>query len=167
MIKEKKAAEQRAKEDRIRTEAREKAARERDEEAKRKKVREEEERKAKKEGGMWIETGSGKKGKSRKSGGGGSPVTPTMGAKGMLGVKEKKENVRMERVSPKKERAGDGGGRAGTWGPKKILSRKENVGGVLGEVVNGVNSVGGPNGGGEVGDVATNGTAKSTPPVKT
>ena len=124
-IKEKQAAELKAKEERVRREAREKAIREREEELKLKREKEEEERKARKEGGLWIETGSGKKGKGRKGGGHVGLTTPVSAPpvlKTVTGLKDRKEN------SPKKERSMDPGGRAGIWGPKKILSRKENVG---------------------------------------
>lgn len=136
--KEKHAAEQRAKEERIRREAREKAAREREEEMRTKKAKAEEERKAKREGGLWIETHSGKKSKGRKSGGAG-PTNPLLSLpvpKTTAGAASR-ENKAMPGSgvvdrSPKKEKSVDLGGRAGTWGPKRILSRKENGGGVQG-----------------------------------
>ncbi|KAF1919971.1 hypothetical protein BDU57DRAFT_156952 [Ampelomyces quisqualis] len=113
------------KQDRVRREAREKAAREREEEARLRVVRLKEEEKAKREGGAWIE--SGKKGKGRK--GVGFPVLPHSASAGVkaLGEGEKKENEGSGGVK-ELEKAEDKGGRAGTWGPKKILSRKEAVG---------------------------------------
>jgi len=130
-IREKQAAEQRAKEERIRREAREKAAREREEEARIKASKEREEELAKKEGGAWIETGSGKKQKGRKGGPStGFPTMPHFSPPVLktLITKDKKENENGGKMSPKKEGKGmDMGGRAGTWGPKKILSRKENA----------------------------------------
>lgn len=44
---------------------------------------------------------------------------------------DKKENNGREKISPKKERGIDPGGRAGVWGPKKILSRTENLSGAM------------------------------------
>ncbi|KAF2855890.1 hypothetical protein T440DRAFT_551209 [Plenodomus tracheiphilus IPT5] len=128
-VKEKQNLEQRLKEERVRREAREKAAREREEEMRIKRFKEEENLKAKKDGGMWIESGSGKKGKGRKSGGAGvrTPLSPVSKMSGG-GSRENKApgGSGMDR-SPKKGDV-DPGGRAGTWGPKKILSRKENGG---------------------------------------
>lgn len=124
-IKEKQAADLKAKEEKVRREAKEKAIREREEELRIKREKEEEERKAKKEGGLWIETATGKKGKGRKSGGHGGLTTPLSAPpvmKSVAGLKDRKEN------SPKKERTMDTGSRVGFWGPKKILSRKENIG---------------------------------------
>jgi hypothetical protein len=132
-IREKQAAEQRAKEERIRREAREKAAREREDEARKKVVREREEERAKKEGGAWIETGSGKKTKGRKGPAVAMPLAaaPPPVLKTLV-AKDRKENDNgnAAKMSPKREGKGtvmDTGGRAGTWGPKKILSRKENA----------------------------------------
>jgi hypothetical protein len=129
-LREKYAAEQRAKEERVRREAREKAARERKEEHKMKAIKEKEEERAKKEGGLWIETGNGKKTKGRRGGALNFPTLP-QSAPAVLKTfadKEKKENENGVRTSPKKEgKAADIGGRAGIWGPKKILNRKENA----------------------------------------
>lgn len=129
-LREKHAAEQRAKEERVRREALEKATREREEENKMKAIKEKEEERAKKEGGMWIETGSGKKTKGRRSGALNFPALPRSAPPVLktFADREKKENESGARMSPKKEGKGaDTGGRAGTWGPKKILSRKENA----------------------------------------
>lgn len=118
-IKAKIAAEQRAKEERIRREAREKAMREREEEMRSKKEKEEEEKKAKAEGGLWIETGSGKRGKGRKTANN-SPNTPGFGSafsRSGPGMSDKKEN------NPNTDRSVDIGGRAGHWGPKSILKK--------------------------------------------
>ncbi|CAO2654979.1 Nn.00g117120.m01.CDS01 [Neocucurbitaria sp. VM-36] len=123
-IKEKQAAELKLKEERVRRQAKEKAIKEREEELRIKREKEEEERRARKEGGLWIETANGKKGKGRKSGGNAGLTTPLPdppNMKTVAGLKDRKEN------SPKKERSMDTG-RVGCWGPKKILSRKENVG---------------------------------------
>ncbi|KAH4106293.1 hypothetical protein HBH70_178290 [Parastagonospora nodorum] len=129
-LREKHAAEQRAKEERIRREAREKAAREREEENRVKMLREKEEERAKKEGGMWIETGSGKKAKGKKGNGAlGFPVLPNSTPSVIKTFAEvgRKENEGGKMMSLMKENGVDAGGRAGTWGPKKILSRKENA----------------------------------------
>lgn len=109
-------AEQVLRAERVRKEAREKAAKEREEEKRAREMREKEEEVAKREGGVWIESG-GKKAKGKK----GFAVMP-MGYAGKAG--EKKENVG---ESPKKDSGEDKGGRAGTWGPKRILSRKEGI----------------------------------------
>ncbi|KAJ4368391.1 hypothetical protein N0V83_006748 [Neocucurbitaria cava] len=121
-IKEKQAADFKAKEERIRREAKEKAIREREEELRVKREKEEQEQRAKKEGGLWIETANLKNRKGRKGGANGGPPTPLSAPAIMKTVTDKKEN------SPKKDRNIDtGGGRVGHWGPKKILSRKENA----------------------------------------
>jgi hypothetical protein len=145
-VKEKQAAELRAKEERVRREARDKAAREREAEQRIKREKEEEERKARKEGGAWIETAGSKKPKGRKSGSGAaavsSPMTPLNAplviTRTTAGPSNNKENGPPgggEKMSPKKGRGGDPGGRAGTWGPKKILTRQENgLGGSNGTV---------------------------------
>jgi hypothetical protein len=89
----KQAAEARLREERLRREYREKAAREREEEARRKEEREREMEKAKMEGGLWIETGSGRRGRHRR--GPLTPVTPlvpTPTIKSIL-TRDKKENV--------------------------------------------------------------------------
>jgi hypothetical protein len=129
-IRQKQAAEQQAKAERIRREASEKAAKEREEEAKLKAIKEKEDERARKEGGLWIETGSGKKQKPRKGGAynyhampiSAPPVLQTFPDTG------KKANGGGAKMSPKQENKNtDSSGRAGTWGPKKILSRKENT----------------------------------------
>jgi hypothetical protein len=134
---------QAAKEERIRREAREKAAREREEEARLKAMKEKEEERVKKEGGLWIETGSGKKQKGKKGAAMNFPAMP-FSAPPVLRTfadREKKEHDGNAKMSPKKQNDGsakmsplkdgkstDTGGRAGVWGPKKILTRKENMG---------------------------------------
>jgi hypothetical protein len=139
-MREKQAAELRAKEERVRREARDRAAREREAEQRMKREKEEAERRAKKEGGAWIETSVGKKPKSKRSGGGsGSASTPAIPLNSLSTLKMATalKNINEigggvgggERMSPKKDRV-DPGGRAGTWGPKKILSRQENVAGI-------------------------------------
>lgn len=136
-VREKQAAELRAKEERVRREARDKAAREREAEQRVKREKEEAERRAKKEGGEWIETLVAKKPKSKRSGGdsgatsiSATPLNPLSTLK-MAAVPKNIKEIGTgagggERMSPKKGRV-DPGGRAGTWGPKKILSRQENV----------------------------------------
>jgi len=134
-VKEKLAAELRAREERVRREARDKAAREREAEQRAKREKEEQERKTRKEGGAWIETLGSTKPKSKKSGSvaGFSVTAPNLptAIKVVTSPKNTKENSGGggghggERMSPKNGRA-DPGGRAGTWGPKKILSRQEN-----------------------------------------
>jgi hypothetical protein len=129
-LREKYAAELRAKEERVRREAREKAAREREEENKMKAIKEKEKERAKKEGGLWVETDSGEKTKGRRGGALNFPSLPQSvpAVLNTFADKEKKENKDGARMSPKKEgKATDTGGRAGTWGPKKILSRKEHA----------------------------------------
>ena len=139
-MREKQAAELRAKEERVRREARDRAAREREAEQRMKREKEEAERRAKKEGGAWIETSVGKKPKSKRSGGGsGSASTPAipLNSLSILKMATAPKNINEigggvgggERMSPKKDCV-DPGGRAGTWGPKKILSRQENVAGI-------------------------------------
>jgi len=133
-VKEKLAAELRAKEERVRREARDKAAKERETEQRAKREKEEQERKVRNEGGAWIETSGNTKPKSKKSGSvTGFPVAaqnmPTV-IKVVTAPKNTKENSGTgghggEKMSPKNSRA-DPGGRAGTWGPRKILSRQEN-----------------------------------------
>jgi hypothetical protein len=136
-VREKQAAELRAKEERVRREARDKAAREREAEQRVKRDKEEAERRAKKEGGAWIETSVGKKPKGKKSGSGSgpsnAPATPLnpLSTVKMAAVPRNIKDISAsaggaEKRSPKKGRV-DPGGRAGTWGPKKILSRQENV----------------------------------------
>jgi hypothetical protein len=136
-VREKQAAELRAKEERVRREARDKAAREREAERRVKREKEEAERRATKEGGTWIETSGGKKPKGKRSGGGSGPastlVTPLnpLSTFKMAAVPKNIKDIGGgtgggERMSPKKGRA-DSGGRAGTWGPKKVLSRQENI----------------------------------------
>jgi hypothetical protein len=129
-VRERQAAELRAKEERIRREAREKAARERAEEARIKVLKEKEEERAKQEGGRWIETASIKKGRGKKGGGAGGALvlSPAHSIMKPTNSREKKENEGNVKLSPEKEgKSMDLGGRAGTWGPKKILSRKENM----------------------------------------
>ncbi|KAF2627189.1 hypothetical protein BU25DRAFT_342399 [Macroventuria anomochaeta] len=124
--------EKRAREERVRREAREKAERERVLEHKIKIEREKEMERAKKEGGPWVlaEAGSGKKKKGRGSvpASPASPGSPSI----LVGVTEKdawKENGKT--VWKENEKGVDASGRAGTWGPKKILSRKEGAAGTL------------------------------------
>jgi len=114
-------------EERVRREARDKAERERVVEEMKRVEHEKEAERARKEGSPWVlaEAGSGKK---KKKGPVGTGLVSPMGALGMGAVKEGwKENGKGW-----KDERGESSGRAGTWGPKKILSRKEGVAGVLG-----------------------------------
>ncbi|KAL5117895.1 hypothetical protein ACEQ8H_004213 [Pleosporales sp. CAS-2024a] len=132
-LSEKHAAELRAKEERVRRDACEKAAREREEEKRTKAMKQQEEERAKKEGGVWIQTGSGKKTKGRRGAGVGAlgfSVLPNSGQPVVqtFAEREKKENASGSKMSAKEEVKGSNmGGRAGTWGPKQILSRKDNA----------------------------------------
>lgn len=124
-LKEKRATELRAKEERIRGEGNDRATKDREEESR---IGEEEECRTNREEGLWIETGRGKKAKGRKSGGNSGLTTPVSAQplmKPSHTTKDKAENSG-ERTTPKKDRVVDPGGRAGIWGPKKILSRREN-----------------------------------------
>ena len=140
--KEKQVADAKAKEEKIRQVARERAAKEREDELRTKREKDEQERRAKKEGGLWIETGSGKKGKGKKNGFYNGPPTPTSGppTPAMIVSRDQKENDNGKMSpdkesgngyqSPKKDKRISQGGRAGTWGPpKKILSRADKGGG--------------------------------------
>jgi hypothetical protein len=130
-VKEKQAAELRAREERIRREAREKAAREREAEQRAKGEKEKDERKARKEGGTWIETAGGKKTRGKKSGNGSMSASP--GVKVAASPRNNKENGGINvGLSPNMGHGVDSGGRAGTRGPKKILTRQENGVGVSG-----------------------------------
>lgn len=130
-VREKQLAEQKAKEERVRREAREKALREREQEAKIKAEKEKEEERVKKEGGPWMESGSGKKSKGRKGMAFGFPVLPGSAPPTVrtFAEREKQNGANVgARMSPKKEgKSPEASGRAGVWGPTKILSRKENV----------------------------------------
>jgi hypothetical protein len=135
--KEKLAAELRAKEERVRREAREKAIREREAEQRAKREKEEEELRAKQEGGPWIETSGGKKFKVKRTvGGSGVTESPTRLLNSLslanmaTGPKNTRDSATVngdggERMGSKMVSV-DSGGRAGTWGPKKILTRQEN-----------------------------------------
>jgi hypothetical protein len=123
------AHEARVREDRVRVEAKEKADRERAEEQKVRVEREREVERAKKEGGAWIvaETGSAKK----KKGGKGA---------GMASLESLKSSQSLAKKGTRKESEADTemSRRAGTWGPKKILSRKEGSTVILANTTNGV-----------------------------
>lgn len=128
--------EKRAREERVRREAREKAERERANEERMRVEREKEMERMRREGGPWVlaEAGSGKKKKGRVSGPG-SPASPTgvFGAGGAV----RKENAKTgwketEKSWKEAEKSTEASGRAGTWGPKKILSRKEGAADLLG-----------------------------------
>ena len=134
VIKVRQAVELKAKEERIRREAREKAAREREAEERAKREKEEEELRARKEGGLWIESLGSKKYRARKNGGGdngmGSPtrLLNSLSVSGMAtGPKNTKDNGNGNGDGGVlKSTSVDLGGRAGVWGPKKILTRQEN-----------------------------------------
>ncbi|KAF3037035.1 hypothetical protein E8E11_001743 [Didymella keratinophila] len=125
-IKIRREAEQKAREERVRREAREKAERERAVEVKVRAEKEQEAERARKEGGAWMlaEASSGKK--KKKSGSvPGSPKSPKSPST-VAGAKKEvwKENGGAGGGKEKSEASG----RAGIWGPKKILSRKEGAG---------------------------------------
>jgi hypothetical protein len=128
--KEKIESEKRTREERVRREAKEKAERERLAEQKMRVEREKEMERAKKEGGPWMlaEAGSGKKRKGK----GGMPASPGSPASpsAVMGLPKKdtwKENTRS--AWKEVEKGAEPSGRAGSWGPKKILSRKEGAAG--------------------------------------
>ncbi|KAJ4410783.1 hypothetical protein N0V91_001711 [Didymella pomorum] len=122
-------AEQKAREERVRHEAREKAERERAVETKIKAEREKEAERACKEGGAWMlaEAGGGTKKKrssvpeSPKSPESPFAVTDTIVTGG-------KKDVWKENGSGGGKDKSEASGRAGVWGPKRILSRKEGAG---------------------------------------
>lgn len=125
--------EKRAREERVRREAKEKAERERADEVKLRVEREREVERMRKDGGPWVlaEAGSGKKRKG-KGVGMGSPKS-SVGALVMAGVVRKevlKENGKVG--VGETEKVVESSGRAGSWGPKKILSRKEGAAVLLG-----------------------------------
>ena len=142
VLKDKLESEKRAREERVRREAREKAERERAAEQKMRVEREKEVERARKEGGMWMlaEAGSGKKKKGKGGAGGhpgglaspGSPGSPSA----VVGVGASKKEAWKENVKGAEER-----GRAGIWGPKQILSRKEGAAGVLLNRTDGANEM--------------------------
>lgn len=123
--------EKRTREERVRREAREKAEREKAAELKMKAEMESERERAKKEGGLWTlaESNSGKK----RRGKGFVPPSPTS-PPFVMGASRKdawKENGKTTRTEVNKNT--NVSGRAGVWGPpKKILSRKEGNGSLLG-----------------------------------
>lgn len=122
-------SEKRVREERVRQMAREKAERERAVEMKVKAEREKEAERAKMEGGAWMlaEAGSGKK--KKKGGVMGSPASPstTSGAARKDTWKENAQGGHTGRGAWKDEKS-ERNGRAGVWGPKRILSRKEGAG---------------------------------------
>lgn len=136
-IKERQAAELKVREERVRREAREKAAREREAEQRAKRDKEEEELRAKREGGPWIETSGGKKYKAKRSAGGNSPMdSPTRPLSSLpvakmaavpRNIKDSGNgNDEDDEKMSSKMGSFDVGGRAGVWGPKRILKRQEN-----------------------------------------
>jgi hypothetical protein len=138
------ATEARLREERLRREYRDRAAREREDEARRKEEREREAERAKKEGGLWIETGAGRRGRHRK--GPLTPVTPLVSSPAIRTIltRDKKENMPVAggskmspakkspaKTSPPKDKPTESSGRAGVWGPKKNdsnASKRENTG---------------------------------------
>lgn len=125
-------SEKRMREERVRRDAREKAELERAAEQKVNTEREKETERAKKEGGAWMlaETGSGKK-KKRGSmlGSPASAANPSI-VNGAVMKDTWKENGQGGPVgkSAWKDEKSEANGRAGLWGPKRILSRKEGAG---------------------------------------
>lgn len=117
-LKAKQVADRKAHEEKVRRDAIQKATLEREEESRMKKEKEESERQAKKEGGAWIESGS-KRGKNKKN----ATASPS---RSRAGASAEMKGISGTNMSPEKERSIDVGGRAGFWGPKKILSKKEN-----------------------------------------
>ncbi|KAH6613907.1 hypothetical protein C7974DRAFT_443778 [Boeremia exigua] len=127
------------KRERVRREARERAEHERAVEGERRGEREREVERVRREGAAWVVAEAGRGG--RKKGRGGAVGSP--GA--AFGVVKKEVEVAREgakegvktglkengKVGWKEEKS-EVGGRAGVWGPKKILSRKEGAAGVLG-----------------------------------
>lgn len=121
----------RAREERVRREAKEKAERERAAEQKMKAEREMERERAKKEGGAWTlaESNSGKK-KKGKASVLACPTSPPF----VTGLPKKDAWKENEKITwSEGSKSASVAGRAGTWGPKKILSRKEGAMGVLGD----------------------------------
>lgn len=133
-LKQRQAAELKAKQERIRREASEKAAREREVEERAKREKEAEELRAQKEGGPWIESLGSKKYKVRRNVGGTAtmdspprllnPLSVSRMATGPKNIKDNSNGTGDDRRS--KASSVDLGGRAGFWGPKKILTRQEN-----------------------------------------
>lgn len=125
-VKSKMEAEKRAREERARREAREKAERERAAEMEMRAEREKEAERARREGGLWVlaEAGSGKK-KKKKGIVPGSPASP---ASPSTVMGEKKDAWKENKTAWRDDRSVEASGRAGVWGPKKILSRKEGAG---------------------------------------
>ncbi|KAF3003729.1 hypothetical protein E8E13_009361 [Curvularia kusanoi] len=134
--------EKRAREERVRREAREKAEREKAAELQKKAEMELEREKARKDGGLWTlaESNSGKK----RRGKGFVPPSPTSPLF-VMGTSRKdasKENGKITRTEG--DKSANVSGRAGVWGPpKKILSRKEGTGNLLGNRSNGLVDVNG------------------------
>lgn len=124
----------RIREERVRREAREQAERERAAEQQLRAEREIEKERTKKEGGLWTlaESGSGKK-KKGKGFVSTSLVGPTIPPflTNMAKKNVWKENGKAGRKES--EKGAESSGRAGIWGAKKILSRKEGAAGLLGE----------------------------------
>lgn len=125
--------EKRVREERVRREAREKAERERAAEQKMRAEKEAERERAKREGGVWTlaESGSGKKKKGKGPGlagsvGGTSAAFPTTSVVKKDAWKENGKGSWKE-----SQKGNESSGRAGTWGPKKILSRKEGNAGFM------------------------------------
>ncbi|KAF3044141.1 hypothetical protein E8E12_010339 [Didymella heteroderae] len=123
-------AEKKAHEESVRREAREKAERERAAEVKVRAEREREAKRARKEGGAWVlaEAGSGKKKKKGSvPGSPASPASPSMVTGSRKDVWKENGNAGGGKTAWKDEKS-EVSGRAGVWGPKKILSRKEGTG---------------------------------------
>lgn len=119
-----------AREERVRRDARENAERERVAEMKGRAEREKEVERARREGGAWklAEAGSGKKKKKGSvAGSPASPASPSMVDGVKKDVYKENGNAGGGKTVARDEQS-EASGRAGVWGPKKILSRKEGAG---------------------------------------
>lgn len=129
-VKARQEAEKKAREERVRREAREKAERERIVEMRVRTESEKDAERARKEGGAWVlaEASSGKKKKrgsvpeSPKS-----PKSPSTATGSKKDVRKENGSAGGGKAALKDEKS-EASGRAGIWGPKKILSRKEGAG---------------------------------------
>lgn len=139
----------RNREERVRREAREKAERERVVEGRMRAEQAREAEQVRSEGGKWMvaEAGSGRK----KKGKGGGLVSPLnnggVGSKGAAastssGGPANNSHGLAKKQFKENERSAESSGRAGTWGPKKILSRKDGAA-ALASVSDGLNGANG------------------------
>lgn len=128
-IKARQDADKKAREERVRREAREKAERERAAETKVRAEREKEAERARREGGAWMlaEAGSGKKKRGGVPESPRSPKSPSTVTASKKDARKENEGAGGGKAAWKDEKS-EASGRAGVWGPKKILSRKEGAG---------------------------------------